>query len=40
MSVIYSEEYGFPERIAADPISSGIDDEFGFSVSNFKIIED
>ena len=40
MRVIYNEEYGFPERITADPISSAIDDEFGFSVSNFRIIDD
>lgn len=40
MKVIYNEEYGLLERIAADPISSAIDDEFGFWVSNFKIIED
>jgi len=39
LKVIYNEEYGFPERIAADPISSAIDDEFDFSVSNFKLID-
>lgn len=37
--VIYNEEFGFPERIAADPISSAIDDEFGFWVTSFKRID-
>ena len=40
LKVIYNEEYGFPERIAADPISSAIDDEFGFRVSNFRLVDD
>lgn len=39
LEVIYSEDYGFPVSIVVDPISSAIDDEFGFFVSNFRVTD-
>ena len=38
LKVTYNEEYGFPERITADPISSAIDDEFEAAVATVVLV--
>jgi len=35
--VVYDDRFGFPLRIALDPIKNGIDDEVTYVISNFGV---